>query len=328
MSDIPVTTSQGCLDERRPAALKLAQEAGGICLTMSMRLAPQVPFPAAILDVLLVYLSLMFPGPKNPHIPIPANQIVLCGDSGGVALCAAVVQTILQARRRNAKLDATKRFHGLDIPLHLPAGIAFVSPYWDLTHSMPSWANNNEKDILHLIDPPLVPGFPSCRLWPTDPPRTGPYADASAWCHPFVSPLTNPDWTDFPPMWFCSGGNEMAIDEAKFVAQQAARAGVPTVWEEVAELPHCFAILPPLTRLPHTARVYKKWAAFCRACVENPNSIQTKGTQTAADNVAEQTVDVSKLTEFALPDVRRRMEVARADAVARLDKVLKSSAKL
>ena len=105
-------SSQGSLHESRSTAASLARLTGGRCLSMSFRLAPQHAFPAAILDALIVYLSILYAPPSSAHEPIPAASIVLCGDSAGAAICFAVIQVIIQAQRSSRNPSPQILFHG------------------------------------------------------------------------------------------------------------------------------------------------------------------------------------------------------------------------
>ena len=193
---------------------------------MGYRLAPQHPFPAAILDTLITYLSMLYPPPGTSHKPIPAASIVLCGDSAGATICIVVIQIIIQARRRSQTPSPQILFHGEEVLLHLPAGLAALSAYGDLTHSMPSWLASVEKDFFPPINTTLWPNTAECEIWPTKPPRVNPLCNHTVLHHPFVSPIAVADWTDFPPFWLCYG-EEMMVDEGKFIAQRAAQRGVP-----------------------------------------------------------------------------------------------------
>ena len=238
-------SSQGSLDESRSTAATLAGLTGGNCLSVSYRLAPQHPFPAVILDTLLVYVSMLSSPLGSPRKSIPAASIVLCGDSAGATICFAVVQVIIQAQRTSQTRSPQILFHGKQVLLQLSAGLAALSLYGDLTHSMSSWLANMKKDYLPPINPTLLPSFPNCEIWPIKSPRVNALCDVTVLHHPLVSPVAVVDWTDFPPFWLCFG-EEMMADEGKLMAQRA----VPVVWEQYGAMPHCFGLLPPLNTLP------------------------------------------------------------------------------
>lgn len=257
---------------------------------------------------------MLYPPPGSPHEPIPAGSIVLCGDSAGAAICFAVIQVIIQAQRRSRAPTPRILFHGERVLLHLPAGLAALSAYCDLTHSMPSWLANAEKDYIPPINPTLWPNFPDCEIWPTKPPRVNVLCNDTILPHPLASPVAVTDWTDFPPLWLCYG-DEMMVDEGKFIAQRAVKCAVPVVWEQYGAMPHCFALLPPLNRLPQALKAFEKWAGFCRACVERPRAIKTRGTFTSVDDMQEKSVDVEHQFDLSLEEVKKRMNKDRIEAV-------------
>lgn len=64
----------------RPTTKKLAKLTGGRCYSVRYRLAPQNPFPAALLDALVSYLTLLYPPPRAFHEPVDPKHIVFAGD--------------------------------------------------------------------------------------------------------------------------------------------------------------------------------------------------------------------------------------------------------
>ena len=118
------------------------------------------------------------------------------------------------------------------------------------------------------------------------------------------------------------------VDEGKFVGQCAAKRAVPVVWEQYGAMPHCFALLPPLKRLPQAQKVFGNWAGFCRACVEQPKEIKTRGTFTSADGMQERSVDVEHQLDLSFEEVKQRMVKARMAAVELLSVRERSKTKL
>jgi acetyl esterase/lipase len=64
----------------RPTTKKLAKLTGGRCYSVRYRLAPQNPFPSALLDALLSYMALLYPPPGAFHEPVAPKDIIFSGD--------------------------------------------------------------------------------------------------------------------------------------------------------------------------------------------------------------------------------------------------------
>jgi len=159
----------------RPTTKKLAKLTKGRCLSVRYRLAPQNPFPAALLDALVSYLTLLYPPPGSFHEAVDPKHIVFAGDSAGGNLCLVLLQTILEFQRQDLKID----WNGEQRDVPIPAGLALSSPWADLTSSSPSCGSNGGTDYL----PPMGTGVeermqpPPCSAWPANPPRKNLYAE-------------------------------------------------------------------------------------------------------------------------------------------------------
>ena len=197
----------------------------GRCVSVRYRLAPQHPFPAALLDILIAYLSLLYPPPDTFHEPIAASNVVVAGDSAGANLCLALVQFILQLRRQNGS-NCTIKWFDRDVTIPLPAGISVFSAWTELTHALPSFTANVKHDYFSTTE--ALERVPPCNIWPTNPPRGAMYCDTSTLCHPLVSPTLAETWAGSPPMLFCCG-DEMLVDNSKVIAQRAANEGCTVV---------------------------------------------------------------------------------------------------
>lgn len=242
--------------------MKLGQLTKGRCLIVQHRLAPQNAFPAQPLDVLIAYLSLLYPPPGAYHSPVAASQIVLAGDSSGAQLALSLIQIILTAQKRQASSRPTLWFHGRIVELPLPAGVAMQSPGFDHQGDcLPSWFTNGPYDIFPDVSPSNEPDFPADEAWPTDPPRGSYYCDSSMLCHPLVSPLAAKSWIGAPAMYIAMGSTERNADSTKVVAQAAAKQGVIVIWDEYEFLPHNWPMV--LKTYPHARRCYESWAEAC-----------------------------------------------------------------
>ncbi|KAJ5167964.1 uncharacterized protein N7482_003558 [Penicillium canariense] len=250
----------------------LSRLTGAPVFSVRYRLAPQNPFPAALVDALTAYLSLIHPPPGALHKPVPANKIVIAGDSAGGNLSLVLLQTLLTLKRASQPIC----FHGKNVDLELPAGVATISPWCDVTRSMPSIINNAKFDYLEMKavpseDPdepaPFTPlPFPSGAAWPVSPPRVDMFANASMVIHPLVSPLaTKPElWKDAPPV-FISTGEECLTDEDLILARRMHKAGVPVVAEQFEGMPHCHGLL--MISTPSGKRFFQGLSEFCRDAV-------------------------------------------------------------
>ncbi|KAI1616229.1 lipase/esterase [Exophiala viscosa] len=239
----------------------LAKLTGGRCYSVRYRLAPQYPFPAQLLDALMSYLSLLSPPPGMPHEPVAAHNIVFAGDSAGGNLAIALLQLLLTLRRMGM---TTITFHGVEVPIHLPAGVAVNSPWVDIGRSMPSINNNAHFDYL---DPPSAVGISKAEptpddLWPTSPPRAEIFCNASMLVHPLTSPLSAaPELLKgMPPVFMCLG-NEGLEDEITILARRMHQGGGTVSFMGYEGMPHCFAMVFPTAAMAKDC--FQRWAKFC-----------------------------------------------------------------
>lgn len=285
----------------RPTCKKLAKLTKGRCLSVRYRLAPQSPFPSALLDALLSYLSLLYPAPDSFHAPVSPEHIVFAGDSAGGNLCMVLLQTLLSLRHQGLKI----RWNGHEREIPLPAGVATCSPWLDITHSSPSCESNARFDYLPArTSNPAGMTYPADEIWPAKPPRKNLYAEDAMLCHPLVSPLGAASWAGSCPL-FVQVGHELLTDEGKHVAAKAAGQGVGVVFEEYEAMPHCFAMV--LGELPTSKRFFGSWAGFAAGVVEG-KSVQTRGTMVRAKTGREEELDVRSLREVGDEVVLARMK--------------------
>ncbi|GAQ36457.1 hypothetical protein AtubIFM55763_008272 [Aspergillus tubingensis] len=247
----------------RPLVAQLSKRTGARVLSVRYRLAPQNPFPAALVDALTAYLALVSPPPGSLHEPVAPNKIIVSGDSAGGNLCLVLLQTLLTLRR----VCPTVRFHGRNVPIELPAGLAISSPWCDITRSMPSVHHNSVYDFLSppTQDPEtayLPLSVPEDDIWPVKPPRVDLYTNASALLHPLVSPVAGRDeiWKGAPPV-FISMGEEGLTDEGLVVARKMHRVGVPVIVEQFEGMPHVFGQV--FLGTPSSRRFLDGTAQFC-----------------------------------------------------------------
>ncbi|EMD61133.1 hypothetical protein COCSADRAFT_239516 [Bipolaris sorokiniana ND90Pr] len=249
----------------RGLGARIARETGGRVFNVRYRLSPQNPFPAALLDAFTAYLSLLAPPPGAFHEAVPASKIVFGGDSAGGLCCTALLQLLLQIHRSTPSGQTpTVRFHGKDVEIPLPAGLALTSPWLDVTRALPSIESETTFDYLPPPSQTEKRDFPADEVWPANPPRADLYCNASALLHPLVSPLSAQDWSGSPPLFF-SIGQEMLRDEAAVLAQRAVKQGVSVTWREFEAMPHVFAVL--LEGLGESEVHYKEHMEFVKRVV-------------------------------------------------------------
>jgi acetyl esterase/lipase len=124
----------------------LAKETNLPILAVDYRLAPESPFPSALHDAFAAYLWLIDPtnpifGPQKAeslHEPFLPESIIICGDSAGGGLCAALLNYLnLYLRDPMGKLL---------VPY--PRAAVLLSPWVDLSCSAQSYTENGEFDVL------------------------------------------------------------------------------------------------------------------------------------------------------------------------------------
>lgn len=269
----------------RGLCTRLAKETGGRVLSVRYRLSPQNPFPAALMDGLFSYLSLLYPPPGSPHKPVKASQIVFAGDSAGGQMCASVMQLILQINRSPA--GPKVKFHGAELDVPIPAGWAMNSPWLDVNRSLPSIWDNAKFDYLPPPPETDAPEPPPDDIWPSDPPRADLFCDGSALCHPLVSPLAAMDWKDAPPC-FIVCGEECLSDEDKVLAQRLNAQGAKVIWEQYEAMPHVFCMVFEKTKVSNMS--FDGWAKAIKQFVEKPEAVENKGSWVTAKKLTVKTI--------------------------------------
>ena len=245
---------------------------------------------------------------------------MLAGESAGLNLCLALIQLLVQVRLSNPRL----RFHGQEVSPDLPAGVAGISGFFDITLSLPSDRSNLDSDVLCPTDPYHRQDRPIEPIWPADPPRGDIYCETSALCHPLVNPINTPNWIGAPPMWLASGGQERMADGVMAIAQQAAADGVAVEFEEYRGMPHIWHVTMP--RLPQARMVMERWADAClrlRGCEIDGSS--TKAVTFERMEVVD--LDIRNLLPLSQDQIRRIVRDHRDNrqAYVRTTKTLKAS---
>lgn len=170
------------------------------------RLAPEHSFPAALDDARTAYEVLLATG-------VPANQIIMGGDSAGGGLVLSLLADICTR-------DAPK-----------PAGVFAFSPLTDLTFSGESTRVNAKSDV-------VLPASRCTKM--ADMFLQG--ADAT---NPFASPLFA-DFNGAPDVCLYAGDTEILLDDTRRIAARMREQGVGVGEHITEDLPHVWPIFQRL----------------------------------------------------------------------------------
>ncbi|KAL7807226.1 alpha/beta hydrolase fold domain-containing protein [Trichoderma gracile] len=288
----------------RHVVKRLAKLTGGRCYSVRYRLAPQDPFPSALLDALVSYFTLLYPPPDAYHEAVKPYHVVFAGDSAGGNLALALLQLILQLRRQNTRIQ----WYGESRTVPLPAGVSCASPWLDITHSSPSWQGEDPHpfDYLPKPRPDAMARIPPCDIWPANPPRKHIYVDDDMVAHPLATLLMSRSWQGSPPIWMSTGWEILAY-ENKALAMKLFADGVALVFEEYEAMPHVFALL--LSHAPASRRCFESWADFIRRSVQDPRSIEASATSIKARTLEETSLKFDELLEDSLEDVQASVAI-------------------
>lgn len=288
----------------RSTVSKLVNYTGYRCLSVDYRLAPESPFPAGLLDILIAYLSLLSPPPGSLHSPIPASSIVIVADSSGMQSSMSLIQLLLAMRHQQAGFGhPTFKFNDREIPLALPAGVAGPAGLFDYLWVLPSRYTKAATDTLLEADPFLDPKLPPQPGWPSDPPRVDIYCEKSALSHPCVTPIAARTWKGSPPIYFQTG-DERSMDGTKAVAQLAAREGVSVGYEEYEGMPHLWFLV--MKTMPQAERAYIRWAQAAKAMANG--SFKSFAQRVTLEAMDARRLDIEHLLEVEPEEVRRRVK--------------------
>lgn len=186
----------------RDFAVKYSGMADGLpVLSVDYRVAPEHPYPAALLDAIEAYRWLL-------ELGYSGEQIVVVGDSAGGGLALA--------------LSMWLRDHDIS----LPGKLVLMSPWADLTASGKSYEENYDQD-------PMFGGSRESMIY------LGVYPGEHDPMEPYISPLFG-SFRGLPPMLIQAGSIEMLRSDAETVAGQARQAGCRVLLTMYPEMFHVF----------------------------------------------------------------------------------------
>ncbi len=194
----------GSLDSHRGIGGRLALEAKTAVVMLDYRLAPEDPFPAAVDDAVAAYRALLALG-------IAGLSIAIAGDSAGGGL---TMSTALALRAAGDPL---------------PAALAVLSPWVDLTQTSDAYDRLSEVDP--MCSAAGLTEMATAYLGNADPKQE------------LASPRFA-DLTGLPPLRIDVGTEEVLLDDATGLADAATAAGVETTVVVWPQMIHVFQAFP------------------------------------------------------------------------------------
>jgi acetyl esterase/lipase len=202
---------------------QLSRFAGVPVIAPDYRLAQYAPFPAAFEDAISAWYMLC-------HVEkIPAERIVLAGDSAGGGLALALLAHLLATGET-------------------PAALFGFSPWTDLTLTGPSLKTNEATDA--ILPRARMPELCEIVLGGGDP------AD------PRISPL-HADWAVPPPVYLQASETEILLDDARRMAETLRAAGGNVTLDLWPDAPHVWQIFDGW--VPEARDALERAGAFAKA---------------------------------------------------------------
>jgi acetyl esterase/lipase len=219
-------------DRYLPLAGAVALAAQARVHVVDYRLAPEARFPAAFEDCLAAYRWTVVHGVTDPH------KLAVLGDSAGGNLAVAVT---VAAR---------------DETLPLPACVAVISPFADLTFSGASLELRKNMDP--YVTRELLESMAAEYLGGADP--------ADQRCSSVFA-----DLHDLPPLLIQVGEDEILFDDAVRIRDAACAAGVATTFQPWTHGIHVWPVYIS-AGLPESALAVEDLAAFLRLHANNDSA--------------------------------------------------------
>ncbi len=210
---------------RRIMAL-VGQAAQARVLGVDYRLAPEHPFPAALEDALLAYAWLLDSG-------FEPKRVAFVGDSAGGGLA---LSTMVKLKERGAPL---------------PAAAVLVSPWVDLTGTLPAATHNADVD-------PILRWEGGLEV------LARAYAGRTDVKNPLISPL-RADLGGLPPILVLVGAREILLDDSKELARRLRGFDVEVQLRVWPGMWHGWQFHAP--RLPEAAAAIASMGSFLRKSI-------------------------------------------------------------
>jgi len=220
-----------------PLAAAVALAANATVHAVDYRLAPEFRFPAAYDDCVSAYTSLVGDGGVNP------GSLSVLGDSAGGNLALAV--TVAARDRR----------------LPLPARVAMISPFADLTFSGASI--EQRRDLDPYVTRALLESMAADYLGDSDP--------ADHRCSAVFADLNG-----LPPLLIQVGEKEILYDDATRIRDHALSAGMDVTFESWEHGIHVWPVYIA-TGLPESAQAVEHLATFLKAGAQAASATTSPG---------------------------------------------------
>jgi acetyl esterase len=195
----------GSLDSADAVCRYLADRSGWDVVSVGYRLAPEHPFPAAVIDA---YGALVWLAEHGPSVGVDPGRIVVAGDSAGGTL--ATVASLLARNRDGPSV----------------AGQLLVYPQTDYAFDTASYRENAEGYYLTRAD----------MRWFWDHYLPDPIHGRN----PYASPLRERDLGGLPPAYVIGCEFDPLRDDGRRYAERLDAAGVPVRYREYDGMIHGF----------------------------------------------------------------------------------------
>lgn len=253
------------------------------------------------MGALISYLYLLYPPPGALHGPIAAEKLVLVGDSAGGGLSLA-----LHLSRSGGKV----RWHGRDVAVPLPGGVALISPWVDVPRSFSEtsgFAAGSEDscgvyDYIPSTRHSAATAYAESPAWNADIRKqraaTQPYAPDRLLTHPLVSPLLAESWVGGQgqkvPVWLCVG-DERLRDQGLYMGHRLYTAGIKLRAEVYTAMPHVFQAV-----VGHLKAADASWASMAKF-VRHATGAQAAGADYwRVERIHPKTLEAKQMSESEL----------------------------
>lgn len=268
---------------------KLAKMTGGKGFSVRYRLSPQHPFPCSITDALAAYEYLVNPPKGALHKAVNPKKIMIAGDSAGGNLAMTLSALLIESRPR----------------WELPGALALLSPWGDLTHSLPScrYAPNDFLPDMHGE----LKGHRASEIWASDGKQRQFYATDVMLLHPLVSPILYEGWSALKAVIVQTGAEERLRDEGRYIAQHMSKLGVTVQYHEYKSMPHVFQMLL------HTTASHKSISSIAEYAKAMTNDQPVEACRVLRNNAGEEIEFADgQFSEYIHTDIVDAMNMARS----------------